>query len=418
MSETHALTTRVVKDGAGAGSAIDPGLATYYAPVPENELHPAWSTYHQQKQNKSVEAAAAHECSSAVNERQGNEPETISAAAQSDDTQAEAWVGSEPGGPLSKIKQGLARTTRRIGETLEQGRAAADRARDSSTQFIRNRSSAWSSSSSEWKHNPSKPDWPAQLATLDHADSTSKTASQAPPADSDSAIAQAIAATHLPLPEQATAGGPGASDPAVDPAAAPDGTHPHAEQLLSSFRLHSGAQPSILSSLSVPLAQDLPLHQNGVALSLGHTYCRESGILIPEADTSACIGQSIGSHNPVEFASSDHGSDWDATDVGRGDLSQVSQPADFNDRPNSPKQAQEGLPSDQPIPTPPSGRLGRVRMGAGSGREDALVEPKYTPGVQAPPRGTLQISATAGAVHAAVRNLMQSAMPILCWYGW
>lgn len=399
---THAATALLSNTHAAAGNPIDPGLASYYASTLESELHPAWSMYHHQKQSNSLDAATHQR--SAATEKKTLEQGTTSNALQSDETQAGGLVGLEQGGsPLGKIKQGLARTTQRIGQTLDQGRAAADRARESSVQFLRDRSSAWSSSEPDWKQNPSKADWPAPPATLGYADSACNTASQALTADSGSTNADAAADSRPALSQhqEETAEDAVAVDSTVPETAAPEGIHPHAEQLLSSFRLHSASQPSILSSLSMPITQNAPLHQTGAALSAGHVYCTESGIPIPKADTAGGIAQSTGQLNPAEHASYDQGSDWDATDVSKGlrgvtDPLQASQSADSSDRPSSPKQPLEGVLGDPLPPVASSGRLGRVRMGGANGREDAVLEPKYTPGVQAPPRGTLQISATAG----------------------
>ncbi|KAL3160063.1 hypothetical protein ABBQ38_009778 [Trebouxia sp. C0009 RCD-2024] len=400
---THAATALLSNTHAAAGNPIDPGLASYYASTLESELHPAWSMYHHQKQSNSLDAATHQR--SAATEKKTLEQGTTSNALQSDETQAGGLVGLEQGGsPLGKIKQGLARTTQRIGQTLDQGRAAADRARESSVQFLRDRSSAWSSSEPDWKQNPSKADWPAPPATLGYADSACNTASQALTADSGSTNADAAADSRPALSQhqEETAEDAVAVDSTVPETAAPEGIHPHAEQLLSSFRLHSASQPSILSSLSMPITQNAPLHQTGAALSAGHVYCTESGIPIPKADTAGGIAQSTGQLNPAEHASYDQGSDWDATDVSKGlrgvtDPLQASQSADSSDRPSSPKQPLEGVLGDPLPPVASSGRLGRVRMGGANGREDAVLEPKYTPGVQAPPRGTLQISATADA---------------------
>ena len=398
---------------AVAGSPVDPGLASYYGSVPESELHPAWSLYHQPKPEDSAEAegaAAAHiDCSAAQqrSERQVHEENATSNAAQSVTSREGALVESQQSGsPMSQIQQGLARTTEQIGKTLDQGKAAAGRARASSAHFVR---SAWSSSS-DWNHDTTEPDWPAQPATPGQADSACNTGSQAPPAEPNSVQAEAVASVNPPLPTQEESGGSIAVGPAVSPTAVSDGLPAHAKQLLSSFRLHSVTTPSILATLSVPINHDLsvlPQQQHVAAFTTMSAQFAQSGIVIPGADSASaagCSSQSSGQCKPDEHLSFNQRSDWDPADVSKGPWgatdpsTQGTQPAEFGDRLSSFKQlAEGGMPSDQATPTF-SGRPGRGRMGAANGRDDTLVEPKYTPGVPPPPRGTLQISATAGAV--------------------
>ena len=396
---------------------MDPGLAPYYASanVTESELHPAWSMYHQREETSA--AAAAQDSSSAANERQSHELEALLNAAQSAAGEERACVESQQGtGPLSKIQKGLTRTTDRIGKTLDQGRAAADRARASSAHFVK---SAWSSSS-EWKRNTTEPDWPEQPGQVDSASTTaSNTAAQAQPAeDTDSLTAETIAASHPPPSAQYGPAGTVGIDPAVSLTSGLDVTPAHADQLLSSFRLHSVSTPSLLSTLSVPITCDLGVLPQPAALSLGSAQFTASGMIIPRANTASVAGsisQPAGQYSPAEHSSDDHGSDWDNPDISRGpgggqaDPSQQgSQPGESIDKLSSSKQLSEGLLSDQLTPTAFSGRLGRGRMGAVNGREDTLVEPKYTPGVPPPPRGTLQISATAGVLSG--QQLFQSML--------
>ena len=402
---------------AAAGNPIDPGLAPYHASatVSESELHPAWSMYHQQRRERSAEAAAAiaQEGSSAATERQPHEQQAFPSAAQSAAGQERALAGSQQGtGPLSNIQQGLTRTTERIGKTLDQGRAAADRARASSAQFVR---SAWSSSS-EWNHNTTEPDWPEQPGQGDSASNTasntasnsaSTTASQAQPAESTESLnAEAVAACGPPLSSQEGSGGTAGVDPAVSLASVLDDLPAHAKQLLSSFRLHSVSTPSILSTLCVPITHDLGVLPQAAALDVVNAQFTASGVAVPGVDTALIAGytsQSASLFGPAEHPNGEHGSAWDIPDISRGpwgghaDPSQPGyQPGESIDRLSSVRQLSEGWPSDQPNPPAFVGRAGRGRMGAVSGREDTLVEPKYTPGVPPPPRGTLQISATAG----------------------
>ena len=403
---TEAMLTRAaVNTYVAAGNPIDPGLAPYYASatVRESELHPAWSMYHQQRRENSAETAAvsAQEGWSAAAER--HEPEASSAAAESAAGREGAYTGSQQGsGPLSKIQQGLTRTTKQIGKTLDQGRAAADRACASSAQIVR---SAWSSCS-EWNHNTIEPDWPEQPGQFNSASNTaSNTASKAQPVEgTDSLTAEAVAASHPPPSAQAGSGGA----VGVDPAVSFDGLPAHAKQLLSSFRLHSVSTPSILSTLSDPTTHNLGVLPQPAALSVASAQFTASSMTIPEADAAfvaGCNGHSPSLNSPGESSSGEHGSDLDTPDVsrdpwgGHADPSQQGpQPTESIDKLSSSRQLSEGLLSDQLTPTPFSGRLGRGRMGAAGGREDTLVEPKYTPGVAPPPRGTLQISATAGVL--------------------
>ena len=411
-----ACSLTAVSTCAPAGSPIEPGLAPYYAlaTVRESELHPAWSMYHQQRRERSAEAATrtAQEGSAAATERQPHEQQALPSAAQSAASQERTLAGSQQGtGPLSKIQQGLTRTTEQIGKTLDQGRAAADRACASSAQFVR---SAWSSSS-EWNRNTTEPDWPDQPGQVDSASNTasdadSNTASQAQPAEgSDSINDEAVAACCPPLSSQEGSGGTSGVDSAVPLTSALDGVSAHAQQLLCSFRLHSVSTPSILSTLSVPITHDLGVLPQAAALEVSSAQFTASGVTIPGADTAfiaGYTGQSASLYSPADHSSGERGSDWDTPDVSRGpwgthaDPSQVGSQHEVIDRLSSVRQLSEGLPSDQPNPPGFSGRPGRGRTGVLSGREDTLVEPKYTPGVPPPPRGTLQISANAGVLSS------------------
>lgn len=403
----EATLTSTVSTNVAAGNPVDPGLAPYYASasVRERELHPAWSMYHQQRREKSAEAAAAtaQEGSPAATERQQHDQQAVSTAAQSAANQEGVFAGSQQAtGPLSKIQQGLTRTTQRVGKTLDQGRAAADRACASSAHFVK---SAWSSSS-EWNHNSTEPDWPEQPGQVNSAGSTaSDAASEAISAEgTDSLTAEATTTSHPPSSAQEESAGA----VSVDPAASLDDEPAHAEQLLSSFRLHSVTTPSILSTLNVPMTHNLGVLPQPAAIDFASARFAASGLTIPGAGTAFvadCISQFPGQYSPAEPSDGEHGSDWDTPDISRGawgghaDPSVLgSQPGESIDKLSSVKQLSEGLPSDQLHPPGLSGRLGRGRMGAVSGREDTLVEPKYTPGVPPPPRGTLQISATAGVL--------------------
>ena len=417
----HMLSSLAFSTYAAAGNPIDPGLAPYYvsANVRESELHPAWSMYHQQKREKSA-AAVAQDSSSAATERQPHELEAVSTAAQSAAGQERAFAGSQQGtGPLSKIQQGLTRTTDRIGKTLEQGRAAADRARASSAHFVK---SAWSSSS-EWNRNPTEPDWPEQPSQVDSASTTaSNTAAQAQPAeDTGTLTAEAVAASHPPPSAQEGPGSTVGIDPAASLTSAIDVSPAHAEQLLSSFRLHSISTPSILSTLSVPITHNLGVLPQPAALNFGSAQFTASGVIIPGANSVAgSVSQLAGQYSPAEHSSGEHGSDWDTPDISRGpqqgghaDPSQQgTQPGESMDKLSSSKQLSEGLLNDQLAPMAFSGRLGRGRMGAVNGREDTLVEPKYTPGVPPPPRGTLQISATAGVLSGQPKFVVNTDVEI------
>lgn len=363
--------------------------------------------YHQERREKAGEAAAAatQEGPSAATARQTLEQEASSTAAQSAAPQEGALIGSQQGtGSLGKIQQGFTKTTERIGKTLDRGRAAAA----SSAQFVR---SAWSSSP-EWNRNTAKPDWPEQPGQTDTASdiasaAASAAASQAQPAAESDTLTADVAAGGASVPVRTGPQGTVDVEAATSLTFALDGNPAHGKQLLSSFRLHGVTTPSILSTLRGPTPHDLGVlpHWAGAPPFVGSPYFTASGVVIPGAGIASLAGYT--GRSASQYSPAEHGSDWDTPDISRGlgchaDPSQQGwQPGDTNDRLSSSRQLSEGLASDQPTPTAFSGRPGRGRMGVVNGREDTLVEPKYTPGVPPPPRGTLQISATAGVMFLA-----------------
>ena len=338
-------------------------------------------------------AAATPEVPSAATARQTLEQEASSTVAA---PQEGALVGSQQGtGSLGKIQQGFTKTTERIGKTLDRGRAA-------SAHFVR---SAWSSSS-EWNHNTAKHGWPEQPDRADSASATaSATVSQAqPPTESDTLTAE-VAAGRPPPPVRTGPQGTVDVEAAASLTSALDGNPAHGKQLLSSFRLHGVTTPSILATLSGPTPYDLGVLPQGAGAPplVSNPHFTASGLVVPGAGAASLAGYT--GQSAIHYSPAEHGSDRDTPDISRGlggphaDPSQQGcQPGETNDRLSASRQLSEGLASDLPTPTAFSGRPGRGRMGVVNGREDALVEPKYTPGVPPPPRGTLQISATAGVL--------------------
>ena len=389
------------------GAPMDPGLAAYYASaLPEHDLHPAWSMYHQQHHDSLVEAAA---------------PEPLQAphGQAADETQPDANQSAVPlgsqqhGGPVHQIQQGFAMTRQRFGKALDQGRAAADWLRASSAQLVKDRGLPWASpqawsSSTAWKQKQAEPAWPTQPTTPGTADSAPNLGSQAQSTEADNIDPVTDNTSMLANEDEPT--GLTAVAPAASQPVGVDSISDQAKQLLASFRLHSSFEPSILASLSLPVTPALPLQQQDFLRA--NTQFTESGIKIPAAASVYVAGGMewpADPSDPIELSSYNHAIEVDATNAGRGaegfgtpawgslDPSQQgSQPVDpHKEAPGSNKQLPDGMSPDQPTPTPLA-RPGRGRVGSVSGREDAVVEPRYTPGVPAPPRGTLQISATAG----------------------
>ena len=408
------------------GAPMDPGLAAYYASaLSEHDLHPAWSVYLQQHHDSAAEAAAQQVPLPATHGQAADETQT-------DASQPGAPLGSQQhGGPVHQIQQGFAMTRQRFGKALDEGRAAADRLRASSAQLVKDKGLPWSSSSA-WKQKQAEPAWPAQPTTPGTADSAPNLDSKTQSTEADSNNIDPVTDNSL-LPGQEESDVPNAAAPAMFQPVGADSISNQAKQLLASFRLHSTFDPSILSSLSLPVAHALPLQQQDFLSA--NTQFTESGIKIPGSKSvyfAGGTGWPTDPSDPTGLSSYDHAIEWDPLNASRGTpgsgtpsraaldpAQQGLQPVDpHSEGPSSSKQLLDGPSPDQTTPTP-LGRPGRGRVGSASGRDDAVVEPRYTPGVPAPPRGTLHISATAGAVllfsgtDASQSSVPQRGSPLL-----
>jgi len=417
----------------GSGDPIDAGLAAYYASaLPESELHPAWSLYHQQQAGalspakaaaaEAAPAPARHDADtqySRDHQRQQQAAGSWSDAASqrrstAHDDEATMDKGNMQGSAQqvarsgNRLQQSLAKARDRISQTLEQGKAEAERIRSSSAKLVKDRGLPWASPQNwappPWAPTQANPTWPPQPVTL-VLHNPSVESSHDPALEASD---PAPSLTPVPLPQsnatesvaQTSSSIDGhETSSAVDEAAEGADVSSEARQLLASFRLHHASEPCVLAAFDSVNSSRQGHVQGKLSYAKPSAHAVQSSLSLPESvidgDTDASILQhrTEYDHDLQPSAHDDIISPDDTEGARAAQLQTGDALGDMTD----PKQ-QPGIPPADPGPPASSSRLARSRAGSVVGREDMVVEPKYTPGVPPPPRGTLQISATAGTI--------------------
>lgn len=419
-----------------AGDPIDGGLAAYYASaLPESELHPAWSLYHQQHKQQAAALSPSKEAAAEAapapaghavdtqysREHQGQQQAADSwrdAASQRRGTARDDGATMDKGNtqgsaqPIdwsgNRLQQSLVKARDRISKTLEQGKAEAEKFRSSSAKLVRDRGLPWASpqnlAPSPWTPSQANPTWPPQpvtpvlhnpLVELSHDPAVEATDSTPPlisvPLPQSNATESLAKTSSADVQETNTA---------INEAAEGADLSSEASQLLASFRLHRASEPCVLATFDTVNSTSQGRIQGKLSYAKHSAHAVQSSVSLPEsvidenADASSLQHRTEYDHDPHQpSAHDDIIFPDDAEGAGASQL-QIGDPlGDMTD----PKQQRGILPAD-PGTSASSSRLARSRAGSVGGREDMVVEPKYTPGVPPPPRGTLQISATAGTV--------------------
>ena len=422
------------KSPFGSGDPIDDGLAAYYASaLPESELHPAWSLYHQQQAgalSPATEAAAeaaraparhnadtqysrdhqrqqqaAGSLSDAASHSRGTDRDN-GAAMDQHTMQGFAQPTKRSG---NKLQQSLAKAKDRISQTLEAGKAEAERIRSLSAKLVRDRRLPWASPQNwappPWAPSQANPTWPPQPVTpvlhnpsVESSHDPAFEASDPPPSRTpvplpQSNATESVAQTSSSIDGQDTS-------PAVDETAECADLSSEARQLLASFRLHHAFEPCVLTTFDSVNSSRQGHVQGKLSYAKPSAHAVLSSVHLPESvtsgdsDASSLQHRSECDHDAHQPSAHDDVISPDDTEGTRAAQLQTGDPlGDVTD----PKQQPGILPADVG-PSASSSRLARSRAGSVVGREDMVVEPKYTPGVPPPPRGTLQISATAGTI--------------------
>ena len=417
-----------------AGDPIDDGLAAYYASaLPESELHPAWSLYHQQQagalspaKEAAAEAAPAptrHDANAQYSrEHQGQQQAVGSwsdAASHSRGTARDDGATMEKGNtqgsaqPTSwsgnRLQQSLAQARDRISQTLEAGKAEAERIRSSSAKLVRDRGLPWASPQNwappPWAPSHVNPTWPPQPVTLvlhnpslESSHDPAVEATDSTPPFTPVPLPQSNA-TEFVAQSSSSIDGQDTSS-AVDEAAEGADLSLEARQLLASFRLHRASEPCVLATFDSVNSSRQGHVQGKLSYAKPSAHAVQSSLSLPEsvidgnADASSLQHRNEDDHDSRQPSTHADIIFPDDAEGARAAQLQIGDPlGDMTD----PKQ-QPGIPPADPGPSASSSRLARSRAGSVVGREDMVVEPKYTPGVPPPPRGTLQISATAGTI--------------------
>ncbi|KAL0030394.1 hypothetical protein WJX79_000988 [Trebouxia sp. C0005] len=240
-----------------------------------------------------------------------------------------------------------------ISQTLEQGKAEAERIRSSSAKLVRDRGLPWASpqnwAPAPWAPSQVNPTWPTQpvnpVLQTPYIESVHHPAVEA--TNSTPSL------TSVPLPQS------NAADSVAQTSSSIDGQ-----------KTRSAVDMAAESSVSLP-----------------------DSVIDGKVDASSLQHRTECDHDPHQPSAHDDIIFPDDAEGARAAQMQIGDPlGDMTD----PKQQPGILPAD-PGPSASSSRAARSRAGSVVGREDMVVEPKYTPGVPPPPRGTLQISATADA---------------------
>lgn len=426
-----------------AGSPIDEGLAAYYASaLPESELHPAWSLYHQQQRQSAGAPAPAQEAATEAaqapaqhthDERHSRRPQGHEQSMQgmsqaapqqqppAHDVDSAAdhadMHGTAPSDvhPANRLQQGLAKTRDRISRVLEQPKATADRIRSSSAQLVKDRGLPWDSPQnwipSPWAPSRFTPTWPAQPATpvvhSSHPDSphvsSPESAVKAAQSDAPSTPVPSIQRNDSVSPDQDSSADLKTATSAAAEAAEAAGLSLEAWQLLASFRLHQAAEPCVLATLKTNGSDRLSSLPPKLSYAKTNAHVVPSNIQLPASVSDTDTAWSSLQHGILHDQDPHQAPAYDSIML-PDDSEGVTAPHTQNGDQDGVKQdhgvakQQPGIIfADQAAPASSSARSARSsRAGSVGGREELMVEPKYTPGVPAPPRGTLQISATAG----------------------
>lgn len=425
-----------------AGSPLDEGLAAYYASaLPESELHPAWSLYHQQQRQRAGAGPVAEEVATEAARAPAQQPadERHSRRPQGHEQPVQGMSQAAPqqqplahdvdsaadhadmhdtagpdGHPVNRLQQGLAQTRDRIARVLEQPKATADRIRSSSAQLVKDRGLPWNSPQnwvpSPWTPARFTPTWPAQPAKSvmhsSHPDSphVSSPEPAVKAAQSDaSSTPEPLTQSHdgVSSDQNSLAGSKTATAAAAEAAEAA-GLSVEAWQLLASFRLHQAAEPCVLATLDCNGNDRLSSLPPKLSYAKTNAHIVQSNMQLPASVSDAdTVGSSL-QHGILHDQDPHQAPAHDGTmlpDDSEGVTAPHTQIGDQDGvkQDHGLAKQQPGItPADQAAPASSSARSARSRAGSVGGREELMVEPKYTPGVPAPPRGTLQISATAG----------------------
>ncbi len=437
MHHWNCLQTSISASGgcrSDAGDPIDDGLAAYYASaLPESELHPAWSLYHQQQAgapSPATEVAAeaarapAHHDADAEHSRD-HQRQQRAAGSWSDATSHSRGTACDDGASLdqhntqgsaqpvarsgNRLQQSLAKAKDRISQTLEQGKAEAERVRSLSAKLVKDRGLPWASPQNwappPWVPSQVNPIWPPQPVTpvlhnpsVESSHDPAVEAADSTPLLTPVPLPQSNATESFHQTSSSTDGQETSS--AVDEAAEGADLLSEARQLLASFRLHRASEPCVLAAFDSVNSSRQGQVQGKLSYAKPSTHAVQSSVHLPESgidgdsDASNLQHRTEYDHDAHQPSTHDDVVSPDDTEGARASQMQTGDPlGDMTD----PKQ-QPGIPPADPGPSASSSRLARSRAGSVVGREDMVVEPKYTPGVPPPPRGTLQISATAGTV--------------------
>ena len=317
--------------------------------------------------------------------------------------------------PANRLQQGLAKTRDRISRVLEQPKATADRIRSSSAQLVKDRGLPWDSPQnwipSPWAPSRFTPTWPAQPATpvvhSSHPDSphvsSPESAVKAAQSDAPSTPVPSIQRNDSVSPDQDSSADLKTATSAAAEAAEAAGLSLEAWQLLASFRLHQAAEPCVLATLKTNGSDRLSSLPPKLSYAKTNAHVVPSNIQLPASVSDTDTAWSSLQHGILHDQDPHQAPAYDSIML-PDDSEGVTAPHTQNGDQDGVKQdhgvakQQPGIIfADQAAPASSSARSARSsRAGSVGGREELMVEPKYTPGVPAPPRGTLQISATAG----------------------
>lgn len=417
-----------------AGVHIDANQAAYYAPaLSEHELHPAWSMYHQQQQlappaaaqepaREPAQEAAQHLPDADKHQRPHRSEQPSQGRGQTAPQQAPSVadvaagtivrddqlpVAAQPDAHLvNRLQQGLAKARRRLTNTLDNSKAAAEKMRSSSAKLIKDMGLPWDSPQnwvpSPWSPSQITPSWPAQPVTPVQRNSSADS-SAAFSAQSAQAAAEVppVHKSRDPLSDQDSSGDTPEAAMAGADAPSAVAVSQKAQHLLASFRLHTINQPCVLATLDAPISSSLPSMQDIFASTGESASAVQSTIQIPGSD-AVVVSQGEPPHTDPHhdadcISNPEQNPTYDGTATPSDpDIAQKRVGETHAGEVSYGKQ-ESNMMSSEPAAPASSSRLARTRSGSPGGREEMVIEPKYTPGVPAPPRGTLQISATAGA---------------------
>ena len=301
----------------GSGDPIDAGLAAYYASaLPESELHPAWSLYHQQQAGAlspgtepAAEAArapvrhdadahysrdhqrqqqAAGSWSDAASQRRGIERDN-GASMDQHNMQGSAEPIGRSG---NRLQQSLAKARDRISQTLEAGKAEAEQIRSLSAKLVTDRGLPWASPQNwappPWAPSQVKPTWPPRPVTPvlhnpsveSSHDPAVEASDPTPPLTPvplpQSNATESVAQTSSSIDGQETSS-------AVDEAAEGGDLSSEARQLLASFRLHHASEPCVLAAFDSVNSSRQGHVQGKLSYAKPSTHAAQSSVHLPES---------------------------------------------------------------------------------------------------------------------------------------